>query len=126
MLYNFYFEEKNENEISFKFDKIAVEKQSKDNITLREDIFNILNEYSTYLVNACYPSFKDHESNKTMERLFAYEAVMPDKHLSSIASISYGLIEYRNNAYMLSGDILHVLKNFRYDQKQKRKIMPFQ
>lgn len=128
MLYNFYFKEKSENKVVLKLaDKevISVEKQSANNVTLREDIHRLLREYSTYLVSTFYPAFKDHEFNKKIEKLFAHEAVGSGMYMPSMASVSYGLIERYDGCLRLSEDIISVLKRFRYDRKSKSKTMSF-
>jgi len=128
MLYNFYFEEKSENEIALKLtgkEVISIVKDPKGGVTLKEDIHRILGEYSTSLVNAAYSAFNNLESYKKIKEMFVHEIVGSTPYLPSVASVSYGLIECNRKGWRLSGDIISVLKRFRYDPRSKLKSRAF-
>ena len=124
LLFSCYFEERSENEIVVKFDNFIVKRESKNNVSLKDDICSLLRVYSRYLVNQFYDILSDKKFYKNLEKLL--KNGMSNENFGLMASGSYRLIGYKNGAYWRSRSIIPVLKEFRYNRKnmQVTRILP--
>lgn len=120
-LFNFYFNEKSENEIYDSYSGFTIEKESKGNLSLKETIFVLLRSYVAYLVQRSSIS-RDGNFYEKAKELFMHGETITDPNLSLLASCSYGLIEYRNGNYILSKHIFSVLNQFRYNPNLRREM----
>jgi len=124
-LFNFYFGERNENELFDKINEVLIEKTSKDNLTLKETYLNLFRAYVTYL-NSCRSISKNKELCEKVRMLFEEGEVAGGSDLLLLASASYELIQYNNGVYALTKKRDRALNKFRHDfrHRGKRRSLP--
>jgi len=124
-LFNFYFEERNENELFDKINEFLIEKVQKDDLSLKKTYLDLFRAYVTYLARCC-PISRNKQFYEKVSNLFEKGEILADPDLSLLASVSYQLIEYKNGVYVLSENRDSALKKFRHDFKyrEERRNLP--
>jgi len=121
LMFNYYFKEKNENEIWIKPD-FEVKKYQRSASTLKDDIYSWIYTYLDFLMHSSHSIFMNEKLTKELKKLFKYGEIPFVAGFGLLASHSYGLIEYRDRTYNLSNNIIGTLKKFRYDSKHRNQM----